>query len=810
MLAVAKPNLYAGLFLVTMATLMFELLLTRIFSVTMWYHFAFMAISIAIFGMTAGAILVYLKPNLFSKDSVDKQLALHSILFAVTTLLCSWLQFNIRFLPLASWIGFATLTAIYVVTSVPFIFSGICVCLALTRYPKQISKLYAADLLGAAAGCIVLPFVLGAVGGPTSIIFVAALVAAAAVFFGLGAGQKLLSSAIATLVIMLVMIPANVQANFLKLAWIKGFAEQNIVYEKWNSFSRIRVAEEREQIQGVTTARPPFQELPTKRIDIDSTAATALIPGTVKPSENANLIYNVCASAHKLRPNANVAVIGVGGGVDILTALAYGQPHVLGIELNNDILKVITEKYADFTGNIHKNPAVRLVNDEARSYLERTDEKFDIIQISLIDTWAATSAGAFVLSENSLYTTQAWKVFLQHLTPTGVLSCARWYYRDRQDETHRIVSLAASALREVGITENPQAHLFLLTNLHADAKGYTPDMGIGTLLVSKTAYSPEDIKTINQFAKDQELVVVLSPESCKDETLRSILGPNAKEFIANHPLNIAAPTDDSPFFFQMAKLSTWMKPELATTVTSYMNMIAISTLMALLCIVTFLTAVCIVIPLAMTAHKYPVKAASPLLTYFCFIGFGYMFVEISQMQRLAIFLGHPTYGLFVVLFTFLLSSGLGSYMTHWLENKVKPELLLALLLVALVVFGLATPMALAAAETASMPVRIATTVGLLFPIGLLMGASFPLGMKLATPRFEAMTPWFWGLNGATTVCASVLAVVIAIGFGITIAYYTGVVCYLLAVFAFVVSIKSATQAADSPSATDQTSDAPVG
>src|SRR5918997_5314823 len=196
---------------------------------------------------------------------------------------------------------------------------------------------------------------------------------------------------------------------------------------------------------------------------IDSTAGTVLTRYTGDPDETDALRYDVTNLAHYARQDGDVLVVGVGGGRDVLSALEFDQRSVTGVEINGDILDITNGRYGDFTGHLDRHPKVDFVNDEARSYLARTDERFDIIQISLIDTWAATSAGAYALSENSLYTTEAWGEFFDSLDEGGILSVSRWFDfvgAERPLEMYRTASLASQALVEHGV-ENPRDHMLI-------------------------------------------------------------------------------------------------------------------------------------------------------------------------------------------------------------------------------------------------------------------------------------------------------------------------------------------------------------
>jgi spermidine synthase len=477
-----------------------------------------------------------------------------------------------------------------------------------------------------------------------------------------------------------------------------------------------------------------------------------------------------------------VIVVGTGGGRDVLSALAFGQPHVTGVEINEGILDLVNRRFGDFTGHLDREPRVTFVNDEARSYIARSQERANIIQISLIDTWAATASGAFVLTESSLYTVEAWRSFLEHLAPNGILSVSRWYYADRPGEVYRMASLASTTLMQMGVSR-PGDH-YAIVRARPAAVSSAPD-GIGTMLVSRDPLSAADLDAIEAVAARMRFEVVQSPRHSADDTFAALADrARLHHAIAAHELNIAAPTDDTPFFFHMLRFrdifntARWRDQGIVR-----FNMTAVGLLGVLMATVVALTAACIVFPWLMAASKDPAlrNGARSHVTFFAAIGFGFMLVEMSQVQRLAIFLGHPVYSLSVVLFSLLVASGGGSLSTRDAAvNLRRARVRMALLLTILIVFGALTPSAIHHYAAASTPMRIAISVAILAPLGLFMGMAFPIGMARAMREKPALAPWLWAINGAASVCASVLAVVIALGAGISAAFWVGAACYALA------------------------------
>jgi hypothetical protein len=793
-----RPYTYLGLFFVALATLMYEILLTRIFSVTMLYHFAFVALSLAMFGMTAGALIVYLAPRVFTPARLRWQLALAAVCFPTAIVLSFLTQLSIPFRVHPSIVAIYAIAFTYAVIAVPFVASGVVVCLALTGFPKRVSRLYAADLAGAALGCMLLIVVIGYSDGPTAVLWVSVLASIGAMMFALDTPSRALRRAatVSTLLLLMAAVGHNIlvwrEFPVFRILYMKGSFEARPLYEKWNSYSRVRVrgsqkTEEPPQGWGLSPALPESSRVRQMQMDIDVGAGTVLTGFSGDLQAVQHLKYDVTNIGYYIQHDPSVLVIGAGGGRDILSALAFGAKSVTAVEINKDIIRTVNGRFGDFTGHLDRDPRVHFVNDEARSYVARSKERFDTIQISLIDTWAATAAGAFVLSENSLYTVEAWTTFLRHLSDDGILSVSRWYFQDRPAEMYRTTTLAVEALRAVGVTD-PRRHIAVIRNMQlVNRPADTPD-GVGTILISRRPLSDAELDTLDRESARLQFDVPFSPRRATDETYVRLTTPEGRaDFLRAYPVNVAAPTDDSPFFFNMLRLRDVVRPELLDFGKLSLNMKAVATLAVLLVTVSFLTAVCILLPLWLTRDRVNLSGAGALLVYFISIGLGFMLIETSQMQRLIIALGHPTYGLSVVLFALLLSSGIGSYLTTGITEPSVARLGRGRLLAAvavLAVFGLITPTVVRWIEPMRTSIRILAAVGLLFPAGLSMGMAFPLGMKLAAGRASDLTAWFWGLNGAASVMASVLSVCIALTWSISTAFWVGWLCYVAAYAAF--------------------------
>jgi hypothetical protein len=672
---------YGGLFLVALATLMLEILLTRIFSVTLWYHLAFVAVSVAMFGMTLGAVIVYLAPSWFTPGRLRTGLAISAALFGISAVWSVQAQLETAIDVAQLQSPLRDLSLAYGIAAVPFMFSGIAVSLALTRFPFQISRLYAADLAGAALGCIALIPSLEWLGGPHVVIVVAGVAAAAAVLFALGSslwrlprrfslhGSLGLLTAVALLIGFVWTIDGALDGG-LEIRRAKGYRLNRPLYEKWNSYSRIAVLplrEERPFGWGLSRTFQPRFQVGQYHLNIDASAETVLTQFDPDLTSFEHLRYDVTNIAHYLTKGGNVFVVGAGGGRDVLSALVFDQKHVTAVEMNRAIIDAVNGAFGDITGHLDRNPKVQFVNDEARSFLTRADSRFDLIQISLIDTWAATAAGAFVLSENTLYTAEAWELFWRRLTDSGLLSVSRWYNRPAPFEVYKLTALATDALRRVGV-QDPRKHLILVAT-RPDARDPTCCGDVATLLVRRTPFSESDIATIESVAGTMAFEVLLSPRHAINETFARLTDAQQTDAeVARLGAGLAPPTDDRPFFFKMD-----------------------STLLnGLFQFVTVLALVFVVVPVAIKAERGAISRDLPCSIAFVAIGLAFMLIEISLMQRLTLLLGHPTFSLSVVLAGLLVSSGAGSFSTQSTNDSNvvrRTSMRLVGLLVVLVVIG---------------------------------------------------------------------------------------------------------------------------
>jgi hypothetical protein len=766
-----------GIFIVAFAVLAYQVLLTRLFSVMLYYHFAFAGVSIVMLGLTIGAERVYLHAQKFSTERLEIEWARAATRFAVSSIaIVFWFIYCPLLVPPS--FAFGALIGSLILFVIPLVYSGICVTLILTRSPFAIGRLYAADLVGAALGCMGIVALLFLLDPISIFLALAALVALSAVLMAPHAsrGAKVVAGVFCAAGLLQSTLYIT-GSDHLRIMWAKGHRQEHIVFERWNALSRIRVVPYADA--GLGDPRTPYgwgfghpQTQPIEQffLDIDADAGTVItrFDGTdLKPlSFLSNDIIN---AAYHVRPVNTVAVIGVGGGRDVMSGLVFGAKHVTGIEINPAIFEVLTRRFADFTGNFYKRPDVSLVNAEARSWINQSRQNFDLIQISLIDTWAATAAGGLTMSENKLYTVDAWKEFLARLTPGGMLEVSRWFDPiSHRGEFYRLLSLAAETLKARGVPEaEVQSHILAFQVKR-----------IVTVVVSPTAFTAADVDQAHRTADTEGFKVIIDPSTSLDAISGTIAsGKATPSFYDGLSTDISAPTDNRPFFFYTWKPLNFLHPGTQLDGdTSARNDLAII-IVGFLLVSTFLSVCLFVIsPLRHVAKQAPLRAMAPYLGYFAGIGLGFMLIEISQMQRLMVFLGDPVYGLTVLLFTLLLFGGLGSLTVGEASRGAwtRPALCCAVLCAV----GLLTPVLTTALRPFGVLVRVPVSVALLAPAGFCMGMMFPTGMMMSR-RFSRQQAWFWGVNGATSVFASVLGMAVSMEYGIAEAYWAGVVCYAL-------------------------------
>jgi spermidine synthase len=677
--------------------------------------------------------------------------------------------------------------------AMPFCVAGVVVSLALTRSPFPVGRVYGVDLAGAALGCLGALLLLNRTDGPTAVLWVSVMLALAAYLFtrariGTRAGRYrpcmwLLSRSHLVLLVLLGGLIGNALSPYrLRPLFVKGQWEAPALFEAWNSFSRVAVFRHPSSAPHMWGPSPYFRAaqwpIEQRHLNIDGDAGTVSYRLDGDIAQAAFLQYDVTHFAYFLPQRQRAAIIGVGGGRDMLAARVFGIPQITGVEINPIFIDLLTREpgFADYAA-LHRLDGMTFEVDEARSWFARTEQTFDVIQMSLIDTWAATGAGAFTLSENGLYTVEAWRIFLSRLTPDGVFTVSRWYAPGAVNETGRMISLAMATAFEMGLAE-PQRHLMLVSS-----------GSIATLVLSRTPLSSSHLDILEQAAKTMGYRILASPRTAPaSDVLRRILACGNREELDRYTgrlaLDLTPSTDERPFFFNQLPLYHPLQTArlalatLRTGVTSG-NLLATATLLTLFLLSSVAVAATIVIPLRPALPEIGRTLASAGTAYFFLIGIGFMSTEIGLVQRLSVFLGHPIYALSIVLFSLILTTGVGSLLSDRLPLDTGLKFAVWAVVLGGYLFGLPFWLPTVALEYdgAILIVRALVCVAVITPAGTLMGYGFPTGMRLISAIDSGPTPWFWGINGAASVLASTLAVACSMAFGINTTLVIGAMCY---------------------------------
>jgi hypothetical protein len=795
-----KTPFLAGVFLISLSSLLFQILQTRIMSVIAWYYLAFFAISVAMLGMTVGAVWVYLWRERFKTEQLAVTLSNFALLTAVAMPASVVVQFclitsvAISLTTLASW------TLMLAIMAAPYVFVGVVVSLALTRSPFPTGQVYGVDLLGAAVGCGAVLALLNFLDGPTAVIVAGALSALSSLAFAASVGVedqarlKALPRWRQPGTVMIALLVAALFNSLSPIALTPILVKDSLDlrgkfgrYEKWNSYSRVRVSQiytSAPQIWAASPRMPAVNDVPQADMDIDGSAGSSMFHYDGTRNSIAFLQYDLVNLAYHLPGIHKSAVIGVGGGRDVLSAHLFGVSDITGVELNPVFIDLLTRnpKYSNFA-NVKEIPNLKLHVDDARSWFAATDQKFDLVQMSMIDTWAATGAGAFSLSENGLYTLEGWRAFLKTINNDGFFTVSRWYSPSDVNETGRMIGLATAALIDAGV-KNPRSHLFVASS------GL-----IATLVLSKAPFTEQQLRIFHDTVRDQGFTELISPDSEPDsELLRQAVQSHdlasLNKVLGSTYLDLTVPTDSRPFFFNQLRifdipsLIRVLRERMNGTITSGTsvgNLIASGVLLMILFISIVAVIVTILVPLRTAARACPRSLAITGSLYFSLIGIGFMLAEIALLQYFSVYLGHPIYSLGICLFSLILASGLGSLTSDRLKLNTRGRLLAwnCLLALYLVAMEQVLPSIFQSTTSRERWVRIGISLAAIMPLGFLLGFAFPTGMRLVSAISTQPTPWFWGINGATGVLASVLGVIIGMSFGINVTLLIAAACYCL-------------------------------
>jgi Predicted spermidine synthase with an N-terminal membrane domain len=764
---IPETTLLAGLALTSFASLLLELALTRLFSVVLFYHFAFLAISIALLGLGAGGVFAYLLKRRLTKFSTRPLASWLCLANSVVIVLVLEVVLHIPVALDVTGKNLWRLTAIYLTAAIPFFLTGLLFSLIFGRESSRIPRLYGADLCGGALACLAVVPLLNWLGGPNTILAAGIALAAAAMIWADTRNHR--RNAGVLVLALVALAGANYSGRLIDVVYAKGkFRDPAWVeFARWNALSRVEVDRQGQ----------------AKAIVIDADASTYIMNADVARWHDTDweddLMSAPPALANVLRPHGEFAIIGPGGGVDVLRAVANGSPSVTGIEINPIIATTIMrQRYASYAQHLYERPNVHIEVTDGRSFLRSTQKHFDVVQMTLVDTWASTAAGAFALSENNLYTVEAFREYFDHLNADGIVAITRWEFRQPR-EALRVVAVAMEALHQLGVS-NPEANFIVAS------QGALNEDGIPVVvLAKKTAFTPAEEDAVTRHLDDfPELHPLYLPSDSGENPFSHLIASNDPQgFARTYAYNVSPVDDNAPFFFFTLKPDQILGQQGLRRGIDWKVNLGVLVLLLVLVISAVAVLLFLILPLLLTGRKQ--RQSLLPLAYFIAVGLGYILVEIAFIQRFVLFLGHPTYALTVVIFLLMLSSGAGSlFSRRWLPRADMGWIPLLFVLGVLLAYVFFLPGRLAALVGMAIEYRLLVSAMLLVPLGFVMGMPFPTGLR-ALASSSGMSSgnsveWAWAMNAAASVLGSVLAMVIAIQFGLTVTLACGAGAYLLA------------------------------
>ena len=740
-----------GVALVAGATLALQVLLTRVFSAVLFYHFGFLAISLALLGIGAGALAIYVRPQLVERWPVERVLALSSVALALLMPVVAFVLVRIDYTYTEVTFGFAGRLGLACVLAVlPFLAAGVTLAVAIRSYTPWIGRVYAFDLGGAALGAGAAVPLLWLFDAPTLLVALGALGALAGLLFAGGDGDRRVALGALGAVAVATVLAGATDAYYLKPEGPEP------AVEKWTPISRI-------------TAYGRLGGSPNGLVAYDRVIGE-IVPyrrGTPPPDWRRTQ-EGPQSAGYEVTGPGDALIIGGGGGRDILTALAQDQ-RVDVIELNRRIREVVDEDMRDLSGAPYSLPGVSTEIGDGRSTLAERDATYDQIHLGFTDTYSANSAQAFALTENNLYTVEAFEEYLEHLRPGGVLNVSR-PHRENGNEALRATALALEALRRSG-ARDPKQHVVVLLGTYSNPFNR---FEYGTVLAKKTPFTERELVRLRAVAAERSDGIASAPGGPHvGEWADLARAPSVEAFCSRAEYDMCPPTDDRPFFFNIRRLEDLGSGD---TRGSLSVPDPVLVLVLTLCVLLALSSLAFVLPLWLVRREGRPPPGS--LMFFAAIGLGYLVLEIVLIQRFVLFLGFPTYALSVVLFALLLFTGLGAHVSTGAADprrRLRVTLGAAIALMLAASFGLQPLLR----ELIELPfaLRVTASVALLAPFGVLLGMAMPLGLQRIDALHPGAVTWAWAINGIASVLASALAVVVALEWGFAIGTLVAAACY---------------------------------
>lgn len=772
-----------GVFLAAAGVLAFEVLLTRVFSVIMWYHFASMAIAVTMFGLSAGGLLPFLLrkgPDGGIEPSRRAALVGSSAFFCILPyvallLLARFPLEGARILSVfhqpyfepfrtSGGAGLAAgdavrVGAMLVVFSLPFVGAGALFAEAFSRRGSE-GKTYLLVMGGSAAGVVAYLAAMQVGSGPAAFPILSVLFVLSAATLAEGNG-KVRGALLGISLLLVALGLAEAKRGFAEIRFVRGAYEPALLWTRWDANSRVAVYPASDEETHKAWGMSPAYEGPLPEqigMVVDDTGYTALFGTGKDPATLGAFRYNVAAAAYRIRGGGSALVVGPGGGKDILCALASGPFTVTAVELNPLVVQAADREFGDFTGRPYSMPGVRGVVAEGRNFLASDRGRYDVIQMTQVFGRIPPSAGAFTMTEDHLYTTEGFGEYLGHLTDNGVLTVTRFVYERR---VWRILSIAREALREMGVAD-PSGHILAIR-----------DRGLLNLLVRRTPWPPEELAAARRFAEEMRFTVAIAPDAPVDGLPGEVLAGTYSR--PGSPFDFSAPTDDRPFFYYTLKPSAFFSS--VSQRGGEFDDRSVTMLRGFLAGAAAVCALFLLLPAALLARRGAARPSARAALYMFSIGVAFLVWEIVVIKRLTLLLGAPVLTFAFGLSFVLAASGLGGWYAGRERFTPGGRRLVPALLAAAAWLLLAGP-ALAKLAGLSMPLRFLAAAAFAAPPSFLMGTFFPSGLRRFGADDPGGAPYYFAANGAASVLGAALTQMLALNFGYRITTIVGFLLYL--------------------------------
>lgn len=790
---------YFAIFFISAATLLLELTLTRILSIAFYYHFGFLVISTALLGFGISGTVVSLLKARIDKFDQDKLLFWLSIGFSISTLVSYLICQTIGFNPFQIFNSTKQLLLfpIYnIILTLPFFFTGLIIVLLFTYKSGKINKLYAWDLLGAGLGCGLTTLILPIVGGVGAIFIVSSLGFITALCFS--KEIKSLMKYLVLLFIIILIIAAPEAESYFPITVTEGKAGEDStnspIYSKWNSMSKIEVIE---MGPGERGSRYP-DSLRLIQFD-EGTAATEILD--LRPDvmtylqnwrKNATLedsirIFTAPTFVNKIRPK--VFIIGSGGGEEVMHSLLYNASKIDAVEINPLINEIVTEEMADYAGYLQNQKGVTFYTEDARTFINKSNEIYDVIISVYTISKAAIASGAMSLAEDYVLTKEAFSQYWDHLSPDGTI-----FFSRPEVDIPKFATTLRTIMDDHGV-QDAENHFFIFKN------GF---------VFKKSAFTRDDIEKMERqkgFTTDSILRkknLVYTPFYFEtDNVYRKILTTNdLPALYQNFDYKIEPATDDKPFFSHKFRWSTLSWNSFLNTFSTKDNLwgnlelkpIAEYVLLIILLQTIIIASIMILAPLfAKTKTNFPKRKLIPILTYFSCLGLGFIMIEMALLQQYQLYIGQPIYTYAIILGSILVASGLGSYYSSKLITRFQNSLtvIIPLIIALLILYYLFIPLLFDTTLYLSLGIRLLIASLSIFPLGFMLGMPFPSGLAHLQNSTQ-LIPWAWGVNSFFTVIGTTIALILGMALGFSWVLFIAGICYLVALLAINLYLRTIT------------------